>query len=279
MQRSRALWFVYALPVLCCVSAVLLAQETSGPRFEVASVKENKSGNLGGQMGFAAGGRFNATNTPLVGVLSIALISARPPLARYRLVGAPDWINSVRYDIVAKTEGEYQPGTDVPLLRNLLIDRFNLVTHTETRQLPVYELVRPMATSTFGPQLLRSSVDCDVVNGRSGLPGTPNPAASNCNARSGFGRITGKAITMRQLAGNLSTWVDGIVVDNTMLDGVFDVDLKFTPDQIPGGAAPPSDMGPSVFTAVQEQLGLKLQPTKAPVEVVVIDHIERPTED
>jgi uncharacterized protein (TIGR03435 family) len=275
-MRFRALGLLGVsaiMPALCVV--VSLAQTPDSQTFEVVSIKENKSGDQRVQMGFAPGGRFNAVNMPIAGVISIAYIEARPPLAQYRLVDAPSWIFTTRFDIAAKTEGEYQPGSDVPLLRNLLTDRFKLKTHTETRQLPVYELIASRQDKSLGPQLTRSSVDCEVVNGRGALPGSPIIGAPSCQPSTAFGLVTGKAITMRQLATVLSPRVNAIIVDKTGLDGVFDLELKFYPDQV----APVPDAGPSLFTAVQEQLGLRLESTKGLVEVVVIDHIELPTPD
>jgi uncharacterized protein (TIGR03435 family) len=155
-----------------------------------------------------------------------------------------------------------------------------LSVHIETKELPVYALVLARQDKRLGPRLTRSSVDCDVVNGRGGLPGTPNQAASSCRPLVAFGRIGGTGILMTQLAGTLSGPVNAIVLDKTGLDGVFDLNLEFTPDQAASGGQPVAlDTGPSIFTAVQEQLGLKLESTKGPVEVVVIDHVEPPTED
>lgn len=279
MLRPRALWCIPTFAILA--GAVPFAQQAPpSPTFEVASVRQNKSGDPRLQMGFEPGGRFSAVNISIRNLMAIAYITARPALPGLRIVGAPAWVDSTRFDIVAKTEGQYQPGTDVPLLRNLLTERFKLKVHTETRELPVYALVLARQDRRLGPRLTTSSVDCDVVNGRGGLPGTPNQAASSCRALIAFGRIAGTGLTMQQLAGSLSGPVNSIVLDKTGLTGVFDLNLEFTPDQVTSGGQPVSlDTGPSIFTAVQEQLGLKLESTKGSVEVVVIDHVEPPTED
>jgi uncharacterized protein (TIGR03435 family) len=281
MLKPRALWFICASAVLCCIGAVLFAQQApASPTFEVASIKQNKSGDPRLQMGFEPGGRFNAVNISIRNLISIAYITARPALPGLRIVGGPAWMDSARFDIVAKTEGQYQPGSDVPLLRNLLTERFKLKVHIETKELPVYALVLARQDRRLGPRLTPSSINCDVVNGRGGLPGTPNQAASSCRALGAFGRISGMGLLMSQLAGSLSGPVNAIVLDRTGLDGVFDLNLEFTPDQAASGGQPVAlDTGPSIFTAVQEQLGLKLESTKGPVEVVVIDHVEPPTED
>src|SRR5882724_7707605 len=121
MLRRRALWFICASAVLWCIGTVLFAQQPpASPTFDVASIKQNKSGNPRLQMGFEPGGRFNAVNISVRNLMAIAYITARPALPGLRIVGGPAWMDSTRFDIVAKTEGQYQPGTDVPLLRNLL---------------------------------------------------------------------------------------------------------------------------------------------------------------
>jgi len=280
MLSPRARRCICASAVLSCIGAVLFAgQAPPGPAFEVASIKQNKSGDPRLQMGFEPGGRFNAVNIPVRALMAIAYITARPPLPNLRIVGGPAWIDTARFDIVAKTAGQYQPGTDVPLLRNLLTERFKLTVHTETRELQVYALVLARPDRRLGPRLTPSSVNCDAVNGRGGLPGTPNLATASCRPLVAFGRIGGTGLLMSQLAGSLSGPVNAIVLNKTGLEGVFDLNLEFTPDQVGGGRPAALDTGPSIFTAVQEQLGLKLESTKGPVEVVVIDHLELPTED
>jgi len=180
------------------------------------------------------------------------------------------------------------------LVQGLLAERFKLVVHRETREIPIYALVMAKADGTRGPQLLPSTTDCDAINAAAnaaarsgGAP--PVPAAANgrplCGTRTTPGRMMAGAVAMSNFARNLSNFAGRITVDKTGLTGLFDLELQWTPDQLPpegslppGLPGPPVD-GPSLFTAVQEQLGLKLDSQRGPVEVLVIDSAERPTPD
>jgi uncharacterized protein (TIGR03435 family) len=159
------------------------------------------------------------------------------------------------------------------MTRTLLADRFKLVVHGETREMPIYALVLARRDGTLGPQFHHSTVDCTASTARCGA------------GKTGDFTMHGEAIPMGQLLVGLLPWVDRFIVDRTGLTGIFDVDLQWTPGRLPPGAGPPGGPPPvdpnrpSIFTAVQEQLGLKLESAKGPVDVLVIDHIERPTED
>jgi len=277
----------------------------SDATFEVASVKPNNSGRPFIQLGAAPGGRFTATNVPLR-----LLIRNAYQLQDFQVVGGPNWINSDRFDIVAKAEGNTPPtppgGPPGPMqfmMRNLLKERFKLAVHNETRELPIYALTLVRSDGKLGPQLRPPAVDCAAIfargrGGRGGIavapPPLPGPPSAGerppCGMRIGPGNLAGGSVTMAQLANTLSQFAQRVVVDRTGLTQNFDIDLTWTPDQIPQGppggpppgapALPPIDPnGPSLFTAVQEQLGLKLESTRGPVEVLVIDHVELPTPD
>ena len=271
--------------------------QASGPSFEVASVKPNKSGDMRVMFGMQPGGRFTATNAPLV-----ALIRQAYQLQNFQLVGAPDWINNERFDIVAKAEGDVAPtppgavGPMQLMMRNLLAERFKLVTHRETREMPIYALVLARADGKLGPQLRPAAVDCAAMmreRGRGAPPPSFPPPGERmqCGMRIGPGVMNGGGFPMSQFAQTLSQFVQRIVVDRTGLTGNYDLDLTYTPDPSlqagPGGppppgapALPPVDLnGPSIFTAVQEQLGLKLESERGQVEVMVVDGVDRPTPD
>ena len=234
-------------------------------------------------------------------------------------------MNSDRYDIVAKAEGDVPPGPDSPfplMIRAMLTDRFKLVAHNESRELPIYELVLARSDGKLGPQLRPAQVDCAALaaaRGRGGAPppggpgdfnrGGPGPGPGPgpggpgrggpgfgpggrppCGIFMGPASLAAGSQSLAQFATILSGRVARTVVDRTGLTGTFDMDLTWTPDQIPQGqlgtpppGAPPfppiDPNGPSIFTAIQEQLGLKLESTKGPVDVVVIDSVEPPTED
>src|SRR4051812_13216889 len=152
--------------------------------FEVASVKTNKSGDNRIGIGFAPGGRFRATNVPVRELISAAYGTPQP-LAAFQITGGPKWIESERFDIVAKAPGDPQPGPNGPppgmfaMLRNLLADRFRLTAHRETRDLPVYALALARADGKLGPQLRPAATDCAALmaaaRGRGAPPAPPAP--------------------------------------------------------------------------------------------------------
>jgi uncharacterized protein (TIGR03435 family) len=266
----------------------------ANPSFEVASVKPNKSGTQQVMLGLQPGGRFTATNAPLR-----MLIRNAYQLQDFQLVGLPDWASSERFDIVAKAEGDVPPapiGTTGPIqlmVRSLLAERFKLAAHQEARELPIYALVVAKSDGKLGPQLRPAAVDCAAMmaaRGRSGGgPPAPPPLAQRpvCGMRIGPGTMAGGGFPLSQLAQTLSQFVQRVVVDRTGLAGNYDLDLTWTPDQMPQGSPPPGapalspvdPNGPSIFTALQEQLGLKLDAQRGPVDVLVIDKIDRPTPD
>lgn len=264
--------------------------------FEVASVKPNNSGTGGVRLGLQPGGRFTATNVPARQLIIFAY-----QLQNFQLMDTPDWTRNERFDIVAKAEADVpptplgQPGPIQMMVRSLLADRFRLTIHEETREMPIYALVLNRPDGQFGPRLQRTTADCAAVmaaaRGRGGAPPAP-PAPGErpqCGMSAGFGQVRAGSMPMSQVAQMLSQQVQRVVVDRTGLMGNFDFDLTFTPDQLPQGrgvpppgapAPPPIDPdGPSIFTALQEQLGLKLEAQRGPVSVMVVDRIERPTPD
>jgi uncharacterized protein (TIGR03435 family) len=275
------------------------SQPANSATFEVASVKANKSGDNRIGIGFAPGGQFRATNVPLRELISAAYGTPQP-LAAFQITGGPKWIESERFDIVAKAAGDPQPGANgppavlFPMLRNLLADRFQLIVHRETKELPIYALVLARTDGKLGPQLLPAATDCGALNAAARGRGMPPPAPApgermSCGMRMFPGNLAGGSTSIAQLTYVLARFVNRTVIDKTGLTGNYDLNLQWTPDQMPQGrgelppGAPPMPAidpnGPSIFTAVQEQLGLKLESTRGPVEVVVVDRVEHPTED
>ena len=273
------------------------APSEPNPKFEVASVRLNTSGTNQVTMGIQPGGRFTAVNMPLA-----LLIRSAYRLQESQLIGAPDWVSTERYDIIAKGEGEFGPpapggglGRQQLMLQSLLEERFKLKPRRETRQLPIYALVLARQNGKLGPALKPSAIDCQALAAarkQGAAPPDPPKAGERpqCGTHMGFGRIAG-GMPMTSLARLMSDVVQRSVIDSTGLAGDFDLELSWTPDQLPSRPGMPADQpfrmngvvidpnGPSIFTAVQEQLGLKLDATRGPVEVLVIDHIERPTPD
>lgn len=271
-------------------------------KFEVASIKpyDDSSGVMRMMMQPA---RFEAMGLPLRLLLRQAL-----RVQDYQLIGLPDWANTERYTIAAKPP-DGTPSNALPaLLLNLLQDRFKLTTHTESREMPAFDLVLARGDGRLGPQFKASSAECQAMikertaagPGRGGpppLPGTPggpplfDPAKPPCGSmRTGPGIIGGGGLPMSQLVQMLSQFAGRPINDKTTLTGLFDFALTFTPEPglgngpfgPPPSGAPPiaADPGaPNLFTAVQEQLGLKMDAVRTPVDVVVVDRVERPTFD
>jgi uncharacterized protein (TIGR03435 family) len=300
--KARAFDVVSAVAVAVAVRMGLItpprpaAQDPSsnGPVFEVASIKPNPAGrDAPTRQRIQQGGRFVAENIPVA-----LLIGQAYDVQAYRLTGGPQWIWSDAFDINAKADRELLPaGGQRPLrgaLRGLLADRFKLVAHIETRQLPMYALVLTRNDGRLGPNLTRSSrTDCDAIRAQVAKeqategPGGPPPPSSGglappCGAMNGVGTFAIDGGPLERLANHLSAELNVMVADRTGLTGLFNARLTWTPDQPPPsplepGVPPIDPYGPSIFTAVQEQLGLKLQKTTGPVDVLVIDRVERPT--
>jgi len=260
--------------------------------FEAASIKPSNPSNPPGQgINRQPGGRFRTFNSP-----ARLLITFAYQIQGYQLVGGPDWISNERYDIVAKMEGDPPaviPGTGADHMmlatRTLLADRFKLKVHKETRELDIYALTMAKPGGKPGPKLVPARGGCspEELAARRGAPppsqGGPPPVV--CGIQQGPGRIRFGNYPLELFARSIGGRLGRAVVDRTGLTGNWEFELEFQPDvqpgQLPPGAtAPPVDPdAPSFFTAIQEQLGLKLDATKGPVEVWVIDSIEKPMPD
>jgi bla regulator protein blaR1 len=266
-----------ALGSLLGAAVAPLAGQTA--QFEVASVRVNSSGDAKELIQTQPGGRFTATNVTLR-----QLIRHAYQLQDARIAGGPVWLGRDRFDIVAKAEGA---ASRVPLmLRALLAERFALEVHTETRELPTYALVPARSDGALASQVQRSAGDCDAPDAGGRGADTPAPGSRPaCGVRVLPGTITASGATLAELAAGLSTLVGRLVQDRSGRADRFDFTLRWTPDQIsPGlerkaramGLPPPDPEGPALFTAIREQLGLRLDAQKGPVDVLVIDRAERP---
>lgn len=258
--------------------------------FEAASVRPNNSGSPDSTFRRQPGGRFNATNVTVRQIITNA-----HQIQGFQLVALPDWAGVERFDIVAKIAGDPPPmppgSPNDPMMlavRALLEDRFKLMVHRETRDLDLYALVLARADRRPGPSLRSSTQDCERVMrdaARSGVPPSPPPGVEVfCGMRRSFGRVVAGGASMGMLASNLAPQLGRTVVDRTGLEGFWDLEMTFAQEMtgpVPAGVElPPADPdAPSLFTAMQEQLGLKLEPTKGPVEVVVVDSVSRPVAD
>jgi uncharacterized protein (TIGR03435 family) len=252
------------------------------PAFEVASVKVNRSGDVAAIIDLQPGNRFLATN-----IRARSLIASAYRLQEYQVVGGPAWLDSDRFDILAKAPENQPftfpgPGGPPPaqqlMLRALLADRFSVVVHADTRELPGYRLVVARADGQLGPLIRSSTTDCSAQTAPP-LPGQ-RPI---CGTRLIPGSLSAGNRTLAQLAGIVSQFVRRPVSDATGLAGTFDFDLTWTPD--PVGNMPPENVAavdpdrPRLFTALQEQLGLRLQAVRDPLPVLVVDRAEKPGPD
>jgi uncharacterized protein (TIGR03435 family) len=285
---SAAMTVPFVIGVMS-VQPVLAQQPSTNAAFDVTSVKANTSGSGMVRMLPAANGGWQAEN-----VSAGMLVRLAYQLQDNQLVGGPKWLFEDRFDVMGTGTA---PGRDGPMsdkLKSMLSDRFKLVVHTETREQPLYALVLARRDGKLGEKITPSTIDCTPPSGPNGRdPERFAPPAPGVRPRCGFmigpGRINVGGQTMASFAQTLSRFAGGIVVDKTGLKGMYDVELTYAPDPgisptgrdlppQPGASAPVANSdAPSIFTAVQEQLGLKLEATKGPVDVLVVDSAEKPT--
>lgn len=264
--------------------------DVAPPSFEVASIKPDHSGAQQIMIMFRPG-TFTTKGTTVKLLITIAY-----GVKEFQVSGGPGWINTDRFDVDAKmsdTEVEYlnklpsdQQSTRMGLMvQGLLADRFQLKVSHATKDLPVYALV----VAKNGPKLHEAKPGDTYPNGIRGLDGVAHPGMM----RMGPGQLTGQALEMGALTTVLSQQLGRTILDHTGLKGQYDISLQWTPDvgegmmfggpagpKPPGeNPAPPESTGPSIYTALQEQLGLKLDSTKGPVEIVVVDRVEQPSEN
>jgi uncharacterized protein (TIGR03435 family) len=308
LRLARALAIVAISGLLLVTIASLRAEQapppaqsaaTNAAAFEVISIKQNRAPVVDkddSSIALMPGGRLVTTNYPLRLIILLAFA-----LQPQQLIGTPDWIDAARYDISAKAEGTLSmtasgpPGSAQLAIQRLLRDRFHLAVHTETRELPIFALTLARPDRRFGPRMKAGSVDCEAIlkammqSAGGGAPPVEMPqrpdGSSACGSSQRFGRVITGGTTMAAFAQQISRINSRIIHDRTGLQGTFDIDLEFTPDATiyPNGTPPPgaplSPDAPSFFTALEEQLGLRLEAVRAPVEVLVIDRLEPPTEN
>lgn len=311
-------------------SAMLAAQFGAGgpppdpnAQFEAASIKAFDASASGAIMMRMMPGRVEASGVPARLLLRQAL-----RVQDYQIIGAPDWTNTERYTLVAKAPDGSSPANTPAMMLNLLKDRFKLSFHTETRELPIFNLVVARPDGKLGPSLKLSSPECQADiqarrggpppgGGRPGGPGGPGgpgpgappppgggpgrgpggPPALDFNQPApcgsvgiGPGMATASGQPVAQIVQLLAQFTGRPVYDKTGLTGMYDFNMRWAVE--PGGAAgplgppppgaPPLPVdpdAPNIYTAVQEQLGLKLENAKGPVDVTVIDRMERPALD
>jgi uncharacterized protein (TIGR03435 family) len=266
----------------CQIAAFMLAAgialAQNPPSFEVTSIRPNNSPDTRVLFNMQTPGRFSATNVTVRRLIEVAYL-----IKDFQLSGGPSWIGSARFDINATAEA---PGADKVatgrvnlMLQALLADRFKLVAHQETKEMPIYALV----AANGGPKF--KEVNPDAKNAANGSPRRPGAVTVR------RGLLTAQEVTIAGLLDPLSNILGRLVVDRTGLTGKYDLKIEWRPDEmqvamlstmgVPEGfGAPPPDWpGPTLFTALEEQLGLKLTSQKGPVETLVIERIEMPSEN
>ena len=267
--------------------------------FDVVSIKPNNSGDTRRMIGNPPAGRFTTTNVPLRQIIVLAYgdVSTGGPPPNLEITGLPAWATTDGYDVQAQPEAGFQPtaAQKQEMLQSMLEDRFKLKIRRETKDAPIYALV----VGKDGVKMKRSEDQTPFnLNGPPpagpGPGGPPPPPPGGPMAMSGpiprgmimmgIGQLRGGAQTMATFAGLLSGQAGRKVVDRTDVSGLYDIDLKWTPDQLPNGAPPlpgfeidPTGVG--LFTAIQEQLGLRLVPETGKVDTFVVESVQRPTEN
>jgi uncharacterized protein (TIGR03435 family) len=246
-----------AIIAIACVTIGHAQSQSSRPAFEVALIKPANSGRPGMSIETQPD-RFKAINAPVSFLIQYAY-----GIKDFQLSGGPGWMGSDKFDIDAKGEAQTGDREFPPMMRTLLADRFQLKFHQETKTLPVFDLV----VAKDGPKFSHS-------------PET----AQGGTRRNSKGELTMSKATMASLASTLSNILGKKVIDKSGLTGEYEMKLKWTADDFqapplrPNGP-PPDPSNPSIFTALQEQLGLKLESAKGPVEVFVIDSVSKPSEN
>jgi uncharacterized protein (TIGR03435 family) len=277
-------WIAVILALLMEIEAVAQTPAGQKPTFEAASIKQNRSN--GPSLLLYSSGRVTATNLPLRLFIRNAF-----RLQPAQLIGGPDWLDDEHFDIVANSAVRMTADTMRQMEQSLLADRFKLVTHTESRDLPVYALVLARSDGKLGPHMSLTHNDCDAGRAAAPAPANAPPICDWTRFRADLNapdRYVSGGITMATLAEALSLSLDRKVIDQTGLIGRYDFDLSFTPNlmssapvEMPPGVAPPApnpDLE-SLYVSLQEQLGLKLESTHGPVEVLIIDSVQRPSEN
>lgn len=278
MKRALRYRQAFGIAVIFCGSAGLRGQDANPPGFEVASIRPDSDN---GPQRFSLFPQFAAQNVTPKDLFLLAY-DVKP----FQVSGGPAWFNSDRYDISAKIAGAPVPGRDAMTLQRrrlqlLLQDRFRLAVHHETRELPIYELT----VAKGGPKLKAPA--CAESDPKNPAPAPGKTIMDYCGS-SGFfnGRFEASSATTGDLVKALATLLDRMVVDKTDIAGTFHVVLTYASDDAtvrsPGApgdtdSSPGGDAPPNIFPAIQEQLGLKLESSRGPVDVMVIDHMERPS--
>jgi uncharacterized protein (TIGR03435 family) len=267
IQMNMTTASLVAATALACALAVY----SQTLAFEAASIRQSRSAASEGDVLFLPGGGFNAQNETV-----LELIRQAYNIEPFRMAGGPDWIRTDRYDIRARAAANVTVDETRLMLRNLLEERFQLRARMELREMPIFELVLSQRGRMSGPQLHPASAETCVDRGPQPI-NVPRDALPSCGRLlTNPGRMSGRRVPLDLLATRLSSIVGRTVVNRTDRAGMFDVDLSWAPES---GSIALQQERPGIFTALDEQLGLRLEPSQAPVDVLAIERIERPTQN
>lgn len=273
---------VTAAVVYVCVSAIASTAwsqaHAQAPSFEVATIKlSDAPPNSGALLTYPSPGRMSITNFSLRMLIGSAF---GPELGQgYQVAGGPDWLEKDRFVVVGQAAGTATRSDMIAMLRTMIVERFGLKYHVESKDVDAYALVLDRTDGKLGPKLQKWDGTC---NGKEPPPAQPNSTGPRCAA---FFRPPGlvmRGVTMTVLANMLSAQITNLgrpVVDKTGLSGEFDFDLETTFAPLAANAGAADTAAPTVFVALREQLGLKLDPARAGVKVLVVDSAQRPTEN
>jgi bla regulator protein blaR1 len=269
--------------------AVASAQQPSRRSFDVVSIKPNRT-NADNRISITPNGRVEWTRTTLHALIRLAFM--REPFDPREIVGGPSWLGSETFTVIATSERPPQSRADgfptelFEMVRTLVEDRFKVRVHNEQREGPIYAMVLARGDRPSFPGL-RSVPDACGEAMKSMTNAPPRSGPPPCSFGGPPGKLIGTGVTLRMLGYALSNNVGRLVVDRTGLSGSFDIELTYDPASSakappgtqPGPPTPADNTAPSIFTALHEQLGLKLESTRGPVDVLVVDAAERPTPD
>lgn len=278
--------------------ALLFAQTEARPAFEIVSIKPNRTNQGIPAFMFQPGGRVIGGNVDTQQIILVAY-----GLEEVQLVNAPDWVSTERFAVEARTNDATPSSTIRLMLRAMLADRFGFVAHSERRDLPMLALTMARPDERLGSRIRPSGSECAPIQPPSGVPippppppppaGSPGPMRlilptdepprRRCGAAMAPGWISARTITMREFARVLSQLTGRPVVDETGLADAYDLDMLFQPEGLRGAVVgtPPQAVSdaPALATALRDDLGLRLDARRGPVDVLVVDRIERPTEN
>jgi bla regulator protein blaR1 len=295
---DRRAWFTVTIAAVT-LTGVVIAQGPEPRQFEVASVKPNRSGQLAMNLRVEPGGRLIVQNLSLKDLVTVAY-----RVRDFQVIGGPSWMAVDRFDVTAKADHELPPmrpdGAIGPLelmLQRLLAERFKFVASSETQDRPMFALVMARTDRRLGERMQPSTVDCAALLAERSKNSPPaqgpvmNGQRPVCGMAIAPWAMRLGAVPMSQLADVLSQMTNRYVEDQTGLTGRYNIDLEWTPPGGRGappagdGSAPPVPVprfnanGATLETAIQEQLGLKLEPRRGPVPVLRVERAEPPTPD